>query len=643
MRLEVAGIDRSASESEVAAAVRSGIAPTERARRAAIEGAVEEAAQSGLDAGPEVASAAFNELGVTEPIGPARALELATAHLTGERAVGGVRLSARLHATQEANIAAMSGELHQTMHAGLSVERAAQRLLEVDDAVVELPAYIRNIRDAVRLGDQVRLHAVIDAHVAQVEGLDDPTLRAAGREFIRRARDATAQDLDRQIGYWVRDRALYSERVVARTEAARVHAAAFVESTKEQPWVKGYRWELSPSHPKPDVCDLYANQAIDGLGPGGYLAESLPQLPAHPSCLCFTTAIIDDQHYERELAALQGTDAPSEEWRSSEHETAGAWLGRQPEGFQRDVLGLGRLAVFRIDPSRVIGSRGRIAPLWQALGDPRPAPRVGIERVRAARLDPFGEAGSRSPRQPAPAPPAAAPPPATAQASRARLAATLRRVGADGDATGDVRRAARQWLTSQYPDLRARPGLEREAEIVVFDGPAGHRGSYDPPTGRILIERRVWRDLRAGAERLTHGEALTPNHVQALRTLLHEETHHHTTLTGRAYREVGLVLEESLVEMHALDAVERLLEAPAGSLASVSYPEYVELVERAVAGVPGEGNVRQRAMSAARVVWQGEPINTWAEYERRFTEAVGVPEDEDARLDFSARLLGWDG
>lgn len=406
-------LERSATRADLERSLRVAIEPSEGARREVIERAVERAAATGLEAGPEVATAAFDDFARVRPPDPARALEIATAHLRGDRAIDGVRLSSRLHATQETTIRAMAGELHETMSTGLSVERAAQRLLEVDDPVVELPRYIRDVRAAVRTGDQVRLRAAIERHLAEVDGLDDPTLRAAGRDFLRRARTATEQDLDRQVGYWVRDRALYQERVVVRTEAARAHAAAFVESTKDQPWVKGYRWELSASHPRPDVCDLFANQAIDGLGPGGYLLDSVPQLPAHPNCLCFTTAILDDAHFERELAAVRGDAPPPEEWLDPTTETAAEWLGRQPEGFQRDVLGPGRLEVFRVDPSRVVGPRGTIAPLWRALGMPPPARRLGVERVRVATVDPFREAGSRAPSPPAPPAPPPAPPPPT--------------------------------------------------------------------------------------------------------------------------------------------------------------------------------------------------------------------------------------
>lgn len=368
------------------------------ARRRAIEATTTATAREGLAAGPAIAEAAFEQLGLAfhAPIDPARAIAIATAHLHGPQAAGGITLSRRLHAHDQATTTAMARELATTFRGGRDVRDAAQRLLEVDDAQVALPRYLTELEEAVAEGDAAALRATVREHARSISRLSDPELRAAGRELLTSAERARVEDLERQVRYWVRDRALYQERVVVRTEGARAFGAAFVESTREQPWTKGYRWNLSPSHPAPDVCDLYANQALDGLGPGGYRAESLPALPAHPNCFCFTTTIIDDAHFERELAQLQGTPEPERGWEDPRSRTATEWLRSQPDALQKAILGPGRLAIWARAPERVIGPRGRIAPLWEAAGRGRPVRSAGP--IRAARAaDPFGEAGSRGP------------------------------------------------------------------------------------------------------------------------------------------------------------------------------------------------------------------------------------------------------
>src|SRR5690606_3258478 len=119
-----------------------------------------------------------------------------------------------------------------------------------------------------------------------------------------------------------------------------------------------------PQHPRPDICDLYANQNLYGLGPGGYPPDAVPSTP-HPNCLCVRVAIVDRFHTRRELARLNGEPEPPREWEVGGHETAAEWLARQPEEFQRELLGKTRYEVFRREPERVITAGGEPLPVHQ--------------------------------------------------------------------------------------------------------------------------------------------------------------------------------------------------------------------------------------------------------------------------------------
>lgn len=615
-------------------------------RIAAIERAVVQGSLEGLAAGPDVGEAAFESLGRVTPIDAARATEIATEHLFGARAVGGLPLSRRLHAHDEATTRAMSRELGITMRSGASVQATAQRLLEVDDATVYLPRYVRDLRAAVQGGESVRLRATIRRHLASVERLTDPELRAAGRELLRRARTATQADLDRQLRYWVRDRALYQERVVARTETARAHQQAFVESTRGQEWVKGYRWELSPNHPRPDICDVYAQQSIDGLGPGGYLGDSIPALPAHPNCLCFTTAIIDEHHFEREMAAVTGAEPPPEAWKSPTRETGVEWLQRNPE-LRATILGPGRNGVFGVDPTRVVGPRGEIRPLWQALGRSPPTRVLTRQRVRVAAVDPFGEAGSRrfgpsappSPAQPppeAPEPPPPAPPRArTAEEQRRAMANAVLAPTHDG-VRAEARRIIAELHGAAVTSQDVAQGRPHAGELVVMplkDSRADHSFS-----GRVRIDRNVWVHARAAARSVLDGSETDLEGRRAWRSIFHEEFHGHSPLEYSAYHHAGQALEEAGVELHAREAVERVLGLPRGAADEFgSYPHFVAHVRSAVrfAGVPAD-QADDRAREAMRATWRGGTISTAAEYERRFAEALGVQPDQRNRF---GRLL----
>lgn len=84
--------------------------------------------------------------------------------------------------------------------------------------------------------------------------------------------------------------ASYDAMRLARTEIARAHAQATEMSAAMNPFVQGLKWNLSGSHPKPDICD---DNAVGGPnGDGTYEIGSVPTCPAHPHCLCYLTQVM---------------------------------------------------------------------------------------------------------------------------------------------------------------------------------------------------------------------------------------------------------------------------------------------------------------------------------------------------------------
>jgi hypothetical protein len=76
---------------------------------------------------------------------------------------------------------------------------------------------------------------------------------------------------------------------LARTELANAFHLSTIRYGREMPWVQGWKWNLSGSHGRPDICNDYANDDHDDLGPGVFKKANVPGKP-HPQCLCFITA-----------------------------------------------------------------------------------------------------------------------------------------------------------------------------------------------------------------------------------------------------------------------------------------------------------------------------------------------------------------
>jgi hypothetical protein len=82
----------------------------------------------------------------------------------------------------------------------------------------------------------------------------------------------------------------YAAMRLARTEINNAFHLSTIRFTRENPWVRGYKWNLSGSHPKSDICNEYASYSGDNLGIGGYKKTNVPGKP-HPHCFCYITVI----------------------------------------------------------------------------------------------------------------------------------------------------------------------------------------------------------------------------------------------------------------------------------------------------------------------------------------------------------------
>lgn len=94
-----------------------------------------------------------------------------------------------------------------------------------------------------------------------------------------------ARDVRGMIRPDVRGGVSYAANRLARTEISDAFHATDVRQAQSLPWIDGMKWEVSGSHPRPDICDDLAEDDSDGLGSGVYRPPNVPNKP-HPQCLC---------------------------------------------------------------------------------------------------------------------------------------------------------------------------------------------------------------------------------------------------------------------------------------------------------------------------------------------------------------------
>lgn len=178
-----------------------------------------------------------------------------------------------------------------------------------------------------------------------VPGAVDGKLSAAGAEGMARASGAA---LLKEPG-----NALDHAMRVFRTEINRAHGEAYMRSGEQHPDFGGWRFMLSPAHPKPDICDLLSTQNAHGLGPGVYPSREKCPWPAHPNTLSFVEIVFAD---EVTAADRAGKETPLEA------------LARLPEDRRAGVLGQGKAAIFEAGKLRQGMIRAPLAAVRKRVG-----------------------------------------------------------------------------------------------------------------------------------------------------------------------------------------------------------------------------------------------------------------------------------
>jgi hypothetical protein len=315
------------------------------------------------------------------PVTLARAREIAQERIGGATTPDGVRLSTRMYRDAREAGQHAARVVRESIDTRQGIHEAAEEFIASTRGNMQArqPAYIERIARAARqardTGDNTRLLEVIEGHRGQMNRLGQGagsadgefSIRSTVRQFVADV-PMRPQDIDALLARHMEDRLQVQARRLVRHETAEAMRASYLESVSSKPYVKGVRWTLSPAHPKPDVCDLYAMQALHGLGPGGYPLDEVPETP-HPGCLCMHVSIIDEEHFSRRLAARTGEPEPPRTWENPLEQSAHDWLATQPEAFRRQVLGPTRLAIFDHSEEgrrHVIDARGRPIPVGEA-------------------------------------------------------------------------------------------------------------------------------------------------------------------------------------------------------------------------------------------------------------------------------------
>jgi hypothetical protein len=158
---------------------------------------------------------------------------------------------------------------------------------------------------AHRMG--LRLEALLTSDVEHQRSVKLLADRITERRAVRKANAALPEGTKpKKLPSRGVDNVAYRARRIARTEINTAYreghiAAATDENGNLRSYISAIGWRLSPAHPRIDICDVWAGDDTEDLGPGNYSPDNVP--PGHPHCLCYTVSLLaalpDEQFISR--------------------------------------------------------------------------------------------------------------------------------------------------------------------------------------------------------------------------------------------------------------------------------------------------------------------------------------------------------
>jgi hypothetical protein len=146
------------------------------------------------------------------------------------------------------------------------------RFPELADDIGELLGRVRS------LADEVKTPALRQSYLDLIDAME----KGVGDEVL-------AKKL--RVAFYEKMR--YFAQRIAQTESHRAFAERQAFELMDDTDVEYVQWRMSPTHPRADICDYFANLDRYGLGRGVYIKGQAPVAPAHPFCRCVLSPRLD--------------------------------------------------------------------------------------------------------------------------------------------------------------------------------------------------------------------------------------------------------------------------------------------------------------------------------------------------------------
>ena len=143
----------------------------------------------------------------------------------------------------------------------------------------QLPKYLSVVRYATQGSPEALREArKVFYNIERLSKSGAPTksLRAAYSSLVRAAQTGTEEQLEKACYVAVQEKSRYVAQRIIRTELSRAYSDGFNAKIMQDDDVVAVRLKLSTRHPVFDICDLFAEADMYGLGKGVYPKDKAP-------------------------------------------------------------------------------------------------------------------------------------------------------------------------------------------------------------------------------------------------------------------------------------------------------------------------------------------------------------------------------
>lgn len=248
----------------------------------------------------------------------------------------GLNLSQRTTRGSKRVVAAVEKSLEDSISRGQSVKETAMAIFDgySQGGIIpeqDISEFMKKLLEVAPARDYggTEYKALLRKARRNIEKLNSRALKAAYNQIIDAIEDGNERLIEKAVHTATQEKTRYFAERIARTEMSRAYFDGFLAKYLDDPDVVAFKLHLSKSHPNTDICDLYAEADLFGMGKGIFPKDQLPDYPFHPNCMCRWEPIIRGS---RKLKS----ENPKPQFKGS----IDAYLKRLSNGSRQQLLGV---------------------------------------------------------------------------------------------------------------------------------------------------------------------------------------------------------------------------------------------------------------------------------------------------------------